>query len=133
ASGEEKGHCALPLGHGQQPHVFCWTGCRGQCFKVEDRTEGLRYVILFALSLLLPPCVCCAHGNILWCDVDGVAIACALVRVLCVGFLLPMTPPLCAGEWRCEELSVSDRCFRTFAFFTHVAPLGSLLQHQAVD
>ncbi|RNC32172.1 putative trans-sialidase [Trypanosoma cruzi] len=29
--GEEKGHCALPLDHGQQPHVFCWTGCRGQC------------------------------------------------------------------------------------------------------
>ncbi|RNC34590.1 putative trans-sialidase [Trypanosoma cruzi] len=56
--GEEKDHCALPLGHGHQPHVFCWTGCRGQCFKVEDRTEGLRYVILFALSLLLLPFVC---------------------------------------------------------------------------
>ncbi|EKG01071.1 trans-sialidase, putative [Trypanosoma cruzi] len=29
--GGEKDHCALPLGHGQQPHVSCWTGCRGQC------------------------------------------------------------------------------------------------------
>ncbi|RNC39844.1 trans-sialidase [Trypanosoma cruzi] len=26
---EAKRHSALPLGHGQQPHVFRWTGCRG--------------------------------------------------------------------------------------------------------
>ncbi|EKF27921.1 trans-sialidase, putative, partial [Trypanosoma cruzi marinkellei] len=37
ASGEEKGHCALPLGHGQQPHVFCWTGCRGQSCELDAR------------------------------------------------------------------------------------------------
>ncbi|RNC38741.1 putative trans-sialidase [Trypanosoma cruzi] len=28
-SGEKKGKCVPSLGHGQQPLVFCWTGCHG--------------------------------------------------------------------------------------------------------
>ncbi|ESS55984.1 hypothetical protein TCDM_12511 [Trypanosoma cruzi Dm28c] len=37
ASGEKRNHCALPLGHGQQPHVLFWTGCRGQCCGLNAR------------------------------------------------------------------------------------------------
>ncbi|RNF06602.1 putative trans-sialidase [Trypanosoma cruzi] len=46
--GGEKDHCALPLGHGQQPHVFCWTGCRGQCCGLDARQHPAALGWLFA-------------------------------------------------------------------------------------
>ncbi|EAN99825.1 elongation factor 1-gamma (EF-1-gamma), putative [Trypanosoma cruzi] len=64
-----------------------------------------------SVSFPLRLCVCGAHVSFLQCDVDGVAAACAFMRVLCGGllFLSHCTALVCGrlgGAGRCEELSV---------------------------
>ncbi|RNC32619.1 putative trans-sialidase [Trypanosoma cruzi] len=131
--GEGKGHCALPLGHGQQPHVFCWTGCRGQCFKAEDRIGGLRYVIRYT-QFVAAACVLCAWFYLAvrrgWRCYCVCPCVCTVLRAS-----LPHDTALVCGTVRevgmCDGVRVA--VVSAHLLLPHVAPLGSLLQQQAVD
>ncbi|RNF00324.1 elongation factor 1-gamma (EF-1-gamma) [Trypanosoma cruzi] len=114
--------------------------CESRCqFVRAERAKGLRCVTGRTLCLSLRPCVCCARGSLLRCDVDDVAAACVLVRALSGKVLIPISLALCVDEWKERgEVWGAERGWlptppRTLENFTRMVILDSHSQHQTVD